>query len=292
MNVELIVSSILAVAGAVIASFIWERKIRDKIIIKQITSSKDKDIDGIIEIYNELFPDDTIDYSQEEIQDMFDKLDEGEGFRHVKVIDILLAAKFRGAVVGFLFCHYYPERKKAIISYIGNDNNGFESKKFVVPALLKYLTHALTKKHKECQYLFFDVARPGQQLSDEVNRERIGRINLFMRYTRVIEKKAYIFKFEYHSPKAYLSDEVHERPLVLIFIPLKEAIPTTMSKSQLITFLQFIFMDCYGDIYRVDDPRFEEYQRHLKETVSEFETHLPEEILLTCNKLPNSAWAS
>ena len=104
-----------------------------------------------------------------------------------------------------------------------------------------------------------------------------------MQSAREISEKAYTFHFDYHSPKAYLSDDTQERPLVLMFIPLKGIISTTMPKSQIMAFLKFIFLDCYGDIYRVDDPRFDEYQKHLGEIVSEFESNLPEKIELSCS---------
>ena len=280
MTIEIIVSSVMGVLGTVAASYIWERKIRDKIYTKRITSASNKNIQGLIELYIELFPDETIDYSADEIRELFDELSEPDGFRHVKADNILLIAKFKGAVVGFIFCHYYPERKKAIISYYGIDDKVLEAKKFAASALLKHLGRALIRKHIDCQYLFFDVAKPGQQLPQKENLRRKARIRLFMQSARIIGKKAYSFHFDYHSPKAYLSNDTHERPLVLMFIPIKGIISTTMPKSQIMSFLKFIFLDCYGDIYRIDDPRFDEYQLHLSKIVNEFESNLPEKIVL------------
>ncbi len=292
MNFETVISSIMGVAGTIVASFIWEKKIRDRVSVRRIKSSKDKDIHGLIEIYAELFPDDTVDYDAEEIRAFFDEEDEHDGSRHVKVDNILLAAKFKGAVVGFIFCHYYPERKKAIISYFGIDKNVLEARKFAAIVMLKHLERLLIRKYKECEYLFFDVARPEKQLSEAEFRERKARISLFMQSARSIGKKAYVFQFDYHSPKVSLSHESQERPLVLMFIPLKGSISMVISKAQVIAFLQFIFLDCYGDIYRIDDPKFKEYQQHLKENVREFEVLLPEEILLGCNYMPNNRMAS
>lgn len=288
MTFETILTSISGVVGAVVASFIWERKIRDRVYAKRITSPDDEDIPGLIELYTELFPDDTIDYSAEELCDFFEKQEEGEGLRHVEADDILLVAKFKGAVVGFMFCHYYPERHKAIVSYYGIDKNVLEARKLAASVLLKSIEKLLVRKHKECEFLFFDVARPGKELSKEENLERKARISLFMQSARLIRKKAYVFQIDYHSPRVSMADETHERPLVLMFIPLKTQIPTIMKKSEVMSFLRYIFFDCYGDIYRVDDPRFEEYQKHLKEQVDEFEKVLPEEVLLSCNTLPNN----
>ena len=53
------------IAGAialVLGSYIWERKVRDRISVKHIKSAKDRDVGGLIELYISLFPDDGINY--------------------------------------------------------------------------------------------------------------------------------------------------------------------------------------------------------------------------------------
>lgn len=283
MSFDLVISSLIGIGCTVAASFICKKTIRDNISVRRIKLADDKDILSLIQLYTELFPDDSVDYTAEEIRELFDKQDEPDGLRHVDAEDILLVAKFKGAVVGFIFCHYYPERRKAIISYFGIDKNVLEARKFAAEVLLKHLEYLITRVHKECEYLFFDVARPGQMLSREENLERKARINLFMQCARTIGKKAYVFQFDYHSPKVSISEDTHERPLVLMFIPLKDDISATISKEQVLTFLRFIFLDCYGDVYTVDDPRFEEYQAHLRENIREFEKSLPDNVNLNCN---------
>ncbi len=241
----------------------------------------------MLELYTQLFPDDKIHYSADEIRDLFEMLEEEEGQRPVKADDILLVAKFKGAVVGFMFCHYYPVRRKAIISYYGIDKKVLEARKFAATVLLKRIDKLLIRNHKECEFLFFDVARPGHQLSKKENRERNARMSVFMQEARSARRMAYIFLIDYHSPRVSMAKETCETPLVLMFIPLKTQFPATIPKSQFMTFLKFIFFDCYGDMYRVDDPRFEEYHNYLREQVDLFAQVLPEEVSLSCNKLPN-----
>jgi len=182
-----------------------------------------------------------------------------------------------------MFCHYYSDRHKAIISYYGIDKKVLEARKSAAAVLLRTIEKLLSRKHKDCEYIFFDVARPGQQLPMEENRERKARISRFMQSAKILGKKAYVFQMDYHSPKVSIAEETHERPLVLMFIPLKENISTKISKYQVMSFISFIFLDCYGDIYRVDDPRFNKYREHLTKQVEEFEMLLPEEVQLTYN---------
>lgn len=283
MNSDLIVGCILSAVGAIASSYVWERQIRDRVYAKRVTSASDKDIEGMINLYSYLFPDNTIDYSAEEIRELFEKQEEPDGFRHVKAEDILLVAKFKGAVAGFLFCHYYHQRKKAIISYFAIDKEILEARQFAAAVLLKHLSRLLARKFKQCEYLFFDVARPEQQLTKDENDERKARINRFMQSARTIGKRAYGFEFDYHSPRVSLAGDTHVRPLVLMFIPLKGPIPLVMQKNDVVSILQFIFCDCYGDIYRVDDSRFIEYQGHLAQQVKDFERFLPDQIPLFCD---------
>lgn len=96
MIIEIIISSSLAVVMAVSASFIWEKMIRDRVSARRITSPRDKDLEGLIGLYLELFPDDSVDYSADEIRDIFEKQEEPADSRHVDCKDILLIAKCKG----------------------------------------------------------------------------------------------------------------------------------------------------------------------------------------------------
>jgi hypothetical protein len=48
-----------------------------------------------------------------------------------------------------------------------------------------------------------------------------------------------------------------------------------------ISFLRFVYLDCYGDIYQTDDPRFQKYHEYLTQQLAEYEQALPEEISIT-----------
>ncbi len=51
-----------------------------------------------------------------------------------------------------------------------------------------------------------------------------------------------------------------------------------LPRALVIAFLRFIYLECYGDIYEINDPSYSAYQAHLKKKLSEYEGMLPDEI--------------
>jgi hypothetical protein len=274
---------IIIIAGipvAVIAAYIWEKTIRDRVAVRRITSPDDDDVEGLIELYTELFPDEKTNYSGDFIVEMLDKDSEPTEARHVQAEDIVLVARFKREVVGFLFCHFYPARRKAIVSYYGIDGHFLEARKSAAGHLLKKLKAILTSRSRQCEYLFFDVERPNPKLEIEENRKRKCRILLFKQSARHLREKAYEIHFDYQSPRITLGEKTHKTSLVLMFISLKAATVSSLEREELIKFLEFVLLDCYGDIYRTDDPRFEKYHEHLNQLLKKYQKDLPARILV------------
>jgi len=268
------------VAGAialVLGSYIWERKVRDRISVKHIKSAKDRDVGGLIELYISLFPDDGINYSADDLMAIFQSVSDIKRKRHVRVKDIILAAKYRNSIVGFLFCHYYPDRKKAIISYYGIDKEVTEARKGAAFTLLTKIRSILTHTHN-CDFLFFDVERPFERRLKEENAKRKARIVLFKQNAISLGFHAYMLDFDYQQPKITLAKGTHEDSLLLMFVPLKTFHETKLSKDEVVNFLSFVYLDCYGDVYDMDDKRFLKYHQYLIKRVRDYEKSLPSTI--------------
>lgn len=270
---EIAIGAIGAILGGIIATivanYIW-KIIDSRIIIKQITNPKDKDINQLIELYGEIFPDGfNVEEQFEYIQLSLLKSDK----RPIEVDDIWLIAKRGRNVVGFFFCHYYPKRNKAWVSYYGVDKpkelpkDAISSK--LVEKVLSYL------KKRECEYLFFDVQRPQKNIKSKENTEKKSRIRLFKKDARINDVKALELKFDYKAPKISISAPSNSQ-LTLMIIPLTGKLEIPVPQKTIIEFLDFIYMDCYGDLYEKDDSRYEKFNKHLHIKLEEMKKEVPE----------------
>ena len=166
----------------------------------------------------------------------------------------------------------YPDRRKAIISYYGIDKEVTEARKAASITLLAKIRSILTHN---CDYLFFDVERPfGRRLKEE-NSKRKARIALFKQNAISLGFHAYMLDFDYHQPKITLAKGTHEDSLLLMFVPLKQFQETKLSKEEVVTFLTFVYLDCYGDVYDMEDKRFLKYHQYLIKKVRDYEKPLP-----------------
>jgi hypothetical protein len=276
MLAETLIASTLGVAGTIFAAYIWEKQIRDRVFVRRIKSSDDADIEGMLELYLSLFPDDGVNYSCDDLIELTRAQDEFDEARHVKGENIMLVARFKSEVAGFLFCHFYPERKKAIVSYYGINKQIVEARRSAASRLLRSL-HTLLKKRK-CDFIFFDALRPGQDHPRAENSERKARLALLKQSAKALGLHACELQFDYRSPKITLAEGTHEDCLSLLVVPLSSAPVSHFAKTEVGGFLRFVYQDCYGDIYRTDDPRFQEYQKYLSKRVEDYEKSLPEQV--------------
>ena len=274
-----IISGIVIAIGGGIGLYVWQRNVLDRIVVKRIMSSSDKHVDGILRLYERLFPEeDGTNYTIEEMNEFMDAKPEAE--RHVVVENITLVAILRGEVVGFLLCAIYPvTRRKAIVTYFAVDEDNDEARvKSAADRLLEKLKTILIKS-KKCDVLFYELQAPDERNSNDERRKRRARRLLFRRKAKASGLKALEFQFPYQCAKVSLSSDVHESPFSLFCIGLREPIPNQLSKKQLLEYLEFIYLDCYGDLYPKDDPRFPEHQAHLLGMLEHYKKSLPEVIL-------------
>lgn len=274
----MIIESIIAIGGAVLSAYIWETHIRDRISTKRISSPDDPDCDALLNLYQKVFPDDGTNYSTDEILELLDGSTEFSDDRHVRADNIILAAKCRGDVVGFLLCHFYPERRKAIISYYAINEEILEARRSAAMKLLARLKRILLDGRHPCDYLFFDLQGIDPTTPKEEAGKRKARPGLFRRSAKRLGLPAHLFQFAYACPKVAMRDDTHEYPFTLMCVPVSARLPQPVPRATVLEFLHFIYHDCYGDIYAVSDDRFQPYHDHLQQRLNHYEQTLPAEV--------------
>ncbi|PKN30451.1 MAG: hypothetical protein CVU64_03230 [Deltaproteobacteria bacterium HGW-Deltaproteobacteria-21] len=274
--VEIIGSVLSAVGAGLILHFIIQ--LHGPVRVRRIRTAGDPLVLPTLELYQTLFPeDDGTNYSAEECLEFMDERPTNE--RHVDVKNVILVATFKKRVAGFIFAHFYPQKRKAIVSYFAVDRSFKKARVDGVAA--KKLTAALKTtltKEGTCDALFYDVERISPTASLKDRRRKMGRAGVFRAHAKALRLEPREFQFKYLCPRVSMSELAHEQPFVLFCVGISSTIPKELTKAEMIDYLRFVYLDCYGDIYARDDPRFVAHQDYLKEMIAQYEETLPETI--------------
>lgn len=277
----MIVELFVGISGALVATYLWETKIRDHVTIHRITHAADPTMTGLLELYSNLFPDDGTNYT---CDDMLQLVLDDNGHRrdnYVPVDDVVLAAKSRNEVVGLLFCHYYPERRTGIVSYFGVDKASQIARKQAAPQLLKRLRRILANERQPCEWLLFEIHVPEPDADKQTNSERRAKGVLFKQTAKHLGIRAAVMDFDYLRPRWSLEPRVEEEPMRLMCATLtKRSLEAALPKSEAMHLLHTIHLCGYGDYYAVDDPQFAEYHDYLGGRIASYEKELSDPVPL------------
>ncbi len=274
----MVVEALLAVVCTVLAAYLWETKLRDRVSIRRIVNRDDEHIESLLELYQELFEDDGTNYSPAEVMEFLDDSTAFAEVRHVRAENIVLVAVFRRNVVGFLFCHFYPERRKAIISYYGVSSAASEARSSAASRLLARLKSILASGDHPCDYLFFDLQGVDGSTPRAEARKRRARPVLFKQSARRLGLEAHLLEFPYVCPKVSMNVDSREYPFTLMCVPILGRLPKPVPRELILEFLSFIHLDCYGDLYPIHDPRFPQYREHLNQRLVHYQEELPQTV--------------
>jgi hypothetical protein len=272
---------LITIVGGLIVLYAWYLwdKFYNRVKVKLATKKTQKEVFGMLELYSRLFPEDGTNYSSEEILNFLADENGEKQATHVQVEDFFLVATVRDDVVGFLFCHYYPEIKYAIISYFGTDKNSQLARECAAELLLKKLVKFLRHQKPPCELLVSELQKPNENLEKVQNQERKARVGLFRQTAARFHLHAYHILIEYQRPKLSLDPNLNEESLVLMCVPLTACKTTnTLSKIGVIRLLEFIHYYCYADFYSPSDPSFTIFQNYLKGRMELYQRTLPDPV--------------
>lgn len=284
---ESIIAGIATLIIAPLAVWIVQRKFQehqehlqakksDEIVVSRITERSHEDCTGVVDLYTKIFDDDGTNYNPEELLEFLTKPVFKD--RHLPDIEnIVLVAKHRDTVVGFMFCHFYPSRRNAIVSYYAIDRRDEKARLSAAKGMAVRLYDLLSEPSRPCDLLFFDTQNPDSRLNRVENRERRARPALFKLTAESLGLHAYKFHFDYVYPRVSLDPEAREYPFTLLCVPMPGfTLPVPVPRETLLEYLRFIYEDCYGDVYPVSDPRFREHHTYLNTLSERYAATLPD----------------
>lgn len=282
-NNPLLQNAVGGIAAAVFCTSIglgvkWWRSRRVRIC--RLRSASGKNSDELLVLYSELFPPDGSNYTEQDIASFM-----GDDFavdchsRHVPVENIFFIAKIRGEVIGFIWACYYPRRRWAIIPYYGIDKAIKEARLGVGVHLVRRLFKTLKRCEPSCRGVVFEVQKPTLTSDVGERRERVGRIRRFKQVGRELNILIRELDFTYTRPRLSVANDplADEEELVLLMARVDNTPWTTeLSRKTLAGLLEFLYHDCYGDVYPVADSRHADFHRYLRTRLSEISKSLPE----------------
>ncbi len=144
--------------------------------------------------------------------------------------------------------------------------------------MLARLKKLLLKKRRSCEFIFFDMQGVEGDVSQEETAKRRARPVLFRQTVKTLKMHPVTFDFPYRCPRISLAPGTREYPFSLMCVPLAMELPKPAPRELVISFLEFLYLDCYGDVYPVSDPHFSEHQEYLKNVIADYKSSLPEHV--------------
>lgn len=269
-----------------------------RIFVHRIYHRDDDDFDDLLELYSRTFPPNGSNYTAEEMAATIPWRGEPTRNAHVKCDDIFLIAKNSSGFLGFIWCCYYPDRQRAIVPYYAIDDEKLDAKtggeKRAAKRLSDELARILIRHPSPCRQLVFEVQMPSANLPPEEVTERLARIRRFIIEGKKAGRPVRVLDFPYWRPKLTPEDEAAacEEELVLMFSNLGDAAttksPTELSKAEVEKILEFVYLDCYGDILEKDHTDFSKFRGYLKSRLKKAIAALPATIRVL-DSMPKTA---
>lgn len=246
----------------------------EQIYIERINSASHKHIAGLLDLYRAFFAEeDGTHYSPKEITELLSA--DFSINRHVKIENIALVAILQDEVVGFLFFQLSTQKQKALINYIAVKKESSLAHKVINQFAIE-LKCILTRSG--CEVFFYELQGFDATTVKSNHLKRRARGILFKRTMEIVSLKCRELQFAYKSPRISMSETAYEYPLSLSCAGMQAPIPDFIPKQLLLEWLEFIYLDCYGCLYPVSDPRFSEYYAYLQTVVDQYAVTLPEMI--------------
>ena len=174
-------------------------------------------------------------------------------------------------MVGFIICHYYPQKQYGIISYLAKDKDFKDGEKYVGAKLLGKLKTILTSNSHRCNLLVFEL--------QQGTKDR-AKSKLFKLYANCLGLQAVELDFAYYRPRLNLNHTPEEQ-LILMIVTFDSQGVRYMDKDKAMDILSFIHFYCYGDIYDKETNEFALYHNYLGKRMAHYADSLPNEIKAT-----------
>ena len=274
---------IVTIVGGILTNALYER-LKNRIVVRRISTNSDDDLDGFLDLYERLFPE-----NERSTPDTFVRwLDEYRNTPRVSLsgnMFYLIIAKLGKQVVGTLSFDYRAKNGFVFINFIGVDKHVLpeheNERRFISSTLLKRFDAIIGKECKDAKAIFFEIDAPNPKLGRADNRAAIAKVFLYKEWARKRGYTLYRVPIQYVFPKLSVDEELayQEDNKQLLFIPYRRhggPSAVYISKQQLLTILESVYLEWYGTSYMTDHRMQKQYQDYLVSIVKRYIETLPE----------------
>lgn len=271
---------IWGVIGSLITAFIinylvkekWQNRIR----IKQIKKSSDKDLYKFYDLYESVFSED-VRISSEQFANWIDidKVSNGPN----PVSHYHFVCKRGSNVIGFLKTIYSWEYHLLFIAYYAIDKKDAQAREIASTTMIKHLEKILKKKLPNCRGIIFEVETVDSTKSEDINTERKARIRLFKHAVKSRGHCAYEIDCNYIQPQIKIDelDTSSDLPLVLMYISLNKdcSVDLTLNKTEVVDIIYFIYFNIYLPYFIHSGENYEQQETKLLTLLDNYHKNLP-----------------
>lgn len=261
---------------AFVINFLIKEKWQNRIRIKRIKKSSDKDLFKFYDLYESVFSED-VRISSEQFAHWIDIDKKNDGSKSVSHYHFI--CKRGSNVIGFLKTIYSWDYHLLFIAYYAIDKKDAQAREIASTTMIKHIEKILKKTLAACKGIIFEVETVDRKKSEEINTERKARIRLFKAAVKSRGHCAYEIDCNYIQPQIKIDnlDNSVDLPLVLMYISLYKdcSINLKLNKTEVIDIIYFIYFNIYLPYFISCGENFEKQETKLLSLLDRYHKKLP-----------------
>lgn len=275
---------LLAVIGSLITFFITNylrEKWKNRLRIKQITKSNDKDLFKFYDLYEKVFREE-VRISTEQFANWIDIDKKDSSSKPVSHYHFV--CKRGSDVIGFLKAMYCWENDLLFIAYYAIDKKDSQARELASITMIKHVEKMLKDKIPNCKGIVFELEDVDPSQTADINGERKARIRLFKSAVKSRGHCAYEIECNYIQPQIKIDDRDSstDLPLVLMYISLYQdcSISLKLNKLEVMNIVNFIYMNIYLPYFIHSGEDATKSENHLLDLLETYHKNLSSKVSL------------
>lgn len=278
--IKILLGVIVSLITFFLTTYLRERW-KNRLHIKRITNSKDKDLYKFYDLYETVFREE-VRISTEQFANWIDidkKNSKSKSVSHYHFV-----CKRGSNVIGFLKAMYCWENDLLFIAYYAIDKKDAQARELASATMIKHIEKMLKNKLPDCKGIIFEVEDVDAGKPEEINAERKARIRLFKSAVKCRGHCAYEIQCNYIQPQIKIDDRDSstDLPLVLMYISLHQDCSATLklNKIEVMNIINFIYINIYLPYFIQCGEDSSRSESHLLELLDTYHKNLPTKVPL------------
>lgn len=241
---------------------------KDHLIIKEIKSISDKDINGFIDLYNKRIVED-VRICAEQIVDFIDPNPNDNIFHHLYIL------KHKNIVVGFIKFMVSKVNNYLFIAYVAIDKTDNLALNKGIKMMLDRIINKFIRVKNRVKNIYTEIERgTNNGITTALSKSISRRLNSY-------KLTAYALNFDYIQPNMPDDNygEIKEQILTLIWIPCHKINKNFLAKKEVINICKMLYKDIYLPSCSCSNC-CEPYKKYLDNICKEYSSNLNKKIKL------------